>query len=308
MTHFFKLIRWQNLLLIALAQVLIKYALLDPFKETYGVETALTPIGMVVLVLATLCIAAAGYIINDIQDVEADLINKPENVVIDKHISEKSATNLFITFNVIGVALGYYLAYSINQTGFFALFVIISGLLYLYSTFLKQLLIIGNVVISILVGFSLIMVALFDLLPMITDTNREIQVFFLELILDYAIFAFMINLLREFVKSLEDVEGDHKVGVQSLPIVLGRERATKLIFLLSLIPTLLVIFYVSSYLFKQTLVVGYFLALIVAPLIYANIKLYSADSKTEYKHISSVLKVVMLTGILSLLLYNLILN
>ena len=70
MTHFFKLIRWQNLLLIALAQVLIKYALLDPFKETYGVETALTPIGMVVLVLATLCIAAGGYIINDIQDVE----------------------------------------------------------------------------------------------------------------------------------------------------------------------------------------------------------------------------------------------
>ncbi|WP_411768525.1 geranylgeranylglycerol-phosphate geranylgeranyltransferase [Winogradskyella sp. A3E31] len=308
MTHFFKLIRWQNLLLIALAQVLIKYALLDPFKETYGVETALTPIGMVVLVLATLCIAAAGYIINDIQDVEADLINKPEKVVIDKHISEKNATNLFIVFNVIGVALGYYLAYSINQTGFFALFVIISGLLYLYSTFLKQLLIIGNVVISILVGFSLIMVALFDLLPMITDTNREIQVFFLELILDYAIFAFMINLLREFVKSLEDIEGDHKVGVQSLPIVLGRERATKLIFLLSLIPTLLVIFYVSSYLFKQTLVVGYFLALIVAPLIYANIKLFSADSKTEYKHISSVLKVVMLTGILSLLLYNLILN
>ena len=303
-----RLIRWKNLLLIALAQILIKYALLEPFEASYGVETALTPLGLTVLVLATLCIAAAGYIINDIQDLEADSINKPNKVIIEKYISEKTATNLFITFNVVGVALGYYLAYSINQTGFFALFVIVSGLLYVYSTYLKQIILVGHIIISILVGFSLILVALFDLLPMITDSNREIQVFFLGLIKDYALFAFMINLLREMVKSIEDIEGDHKMGIQSLPIVLGRERASKLIAILSLIPTCIIIFYVSSYLFKQTFVVVYFLVLVIAPMIYVNIKLFSADKKKDYKHISQILKGIMLAGILSLLLYNFILN
>ena len=308
MKYIFKLIRWQNLLMIAIAQILIKYALLEPFKDSYGVETALTPLGVAVLVLATLCIAAAGYIINDIQDVEADEINKPKKVIVGNHISEKTATNLFILFNVIGVALGYYLAYSINQTGFFALFVIVSGILYLYSTYLKQLLLLGHVVISFLVALSLIFVALFDLLPMVTESNREIQVFFLDLILDYAIFAFMINLFRELIKSLEDVEGDHKIGVQSLPIVLGRERANKLIFFLGLIPTCLIIGYISSYFFKQTAVVGYFLVFVVAPLLYVNIKLYTAKTKKEYTLLSTILKGVMFTGMCSLLLYDLILN
>ena len=308
MKYIFKLIRWQNLLMIAIAQILIKYALLEPFKDSYGVETALTPLGVAVLVLATLCIAAAGYIINDIQDVEADEINKPKKVIIGNHISEKTATNLFILFNVFGVALGYYLAYSINQTGFFALFVIVSGILYLYSTYLKQLLLLGHVVISFLVALNLIFVALFDLLPMVTESNREIQVFFLDLILDYAIFAFMINLFRELIKSLEDVEGDHKIGVQSLPIVLGRERANKLIFFLGLIPTCLIIGYISSYFFKQTAVVGYFLVFVVAPLLYVNIKLYTAKTKKEYTLLSTILKGVMFTGMCSLLLYDLILN
>lgn len=301
---FLNLIRWKNLLLIALAQVLIKYALLEPFEETYGVETALEPIGLLVLVLATLCIAGAGYIINDIQDMEADLINKPQKVIIGNAISEQTASNLFILLNVIGVGLGYYISYSIDQTGFFALFVIISGLLYLYSTYLKRILLVGNIVISLLVGFSLIIVGLYDLLPMITDSNREIQLFFFILIRDYAVFAFMINLLRELVKNMEDINGDHKVGVQSLPIVLGRERATKVVFILSLIPLLVIVFYVINNLYKQTEAVVYFLVAVIAPLIYVSLKLFSAEKKSDYKHISTVLKLVMLTGILSLLLYQ----
>ncbi|MDO1500378.1 geranylgeranylglycerol-phosphate geranylgeranyltransferase [Winogradskyella maritima] len=303
---FLNLIRWKNLLLIALAQVLIKYALLEPFEASYGVETALEPIGLAVLILATLCIAGAGYIINDIQDVEADLINKPEKVIVGKSISEKTASNLFIILNVIGVGLGYYISFSINQTGFFALFVIISGLLYLYSTYLKSILLAGNVVVSLLVAFSLIIVGLYDLLPMITDTNREVQLFFFILIRDYAVFAFMINLLRELVKDIEDVNGDHKVGVQSLPIVVGRERATKVVFILSLIPLLVIVFYVINNLYKQTEAVVYFLIAVIAPLIYVSLKLFSAEKKSDYKHISTILKIVMLTGILSLLLYQFI--
>jgi len=153
------------------------------------------------------------------------------------------------------------------------------------------------------VSLSILLVGVFELLPVINDTNRDVQTFFFRLILDYAIFAFIINFLRELVKDIEDVDGDHKAGMQTLPIVLGRERTTKIAFILSLIPLFSIVYYVVDTLFKQQLFVGYFLIFVIAPLIYITIKLFSAEQKSHYRHISLVLKLVMLTGLLSIALY-----
>jgi len=259
MIHFFKLIRWKNLIMIALMQYLIKYALLLPFFESHGVITSLKPLGFIILVLATICIAAGGYIINDIYDVETDKVNKPDKVIINKHISEKNALTLFIILNVIGVGLGFYLSNGIGKSGFSVIFIIASALLYIYSSYLKQLFLVGNIVVSLVVSLSILLIGVFELIPAMTDANRVVQITFFKIILDYAIFAFMINLIRELVKDIEDIDGDYKAGMRTLPIVLGRERANKIVFALSLIPLLSVIYYVITYLFKQQLVVGYFL-------------------------------------------------
>jgi len=307
MIHFFKLIRWKNLIMIALMQCLIKYALLLPFYASHGVVTTLNGLAFFLLVLATVCIAAGGYIINDIYDIETDIVNKPEKVIINKYITEKSALTLFIILNVIGVGTGFYLSNGIGKSGFFVIFIIASALLYIYSSYLKQMLLVGNIIVSLVVSLSILLIGIFELLPAITEANRVVQITFFKIILDYAIFAFMINLIRELVKDIEDIDGDYKAGMQTLPIVLGRERANKIVFVLSLIPLFSVIYYVITYLFKQQLVVGYFLVLVIAPLIYISIKLFSAEQKAQYKHISLVLKLVMLTGMLSLLLYKFIL-
>jgi 4-hydroxybenzoate polyprenyltransferase len=293
--------------MIALVQYLIKYALLLPFFESHGVVTTLKPLGFAILVIATVLIAAAGYAINDLYDVETDKVNKPNKVIVGKSISEKTVFTLFIILNVIGVGLGYYLSNGIGKSGFFVLFIIASALLYIYSSYLKQILLAGNIVVSLVVSLSILLVGIFELLPAITETNRPIQITFFKIILDYAIFAFMINLIRELVKDIEDNDGDHKAGMQTLPIVLGRERANKIVFALSLIPLFAVVYYVITNLFKQTEIVGYFLMLVIAPLIYVSIKLFSAEQKSHYKHISLILKLVMLTGMLSLLLYKFIL-
>lgn len=308
MIHFLNLIRWKNLIMIALVQILIKYALLLPFYESHGVITTLNSYGFLLLVLATIFIAAGGYIINDIYDIEADKINKPNKVIINTHISEKIALRLFIVFNIIGVGLGFYLSNVIGKSGYFTIFFIASALLYIYSSFLKQTFLAGNIIISFIVALSILLVGIFELLPIITDTNREVQVFFFKLILDYAIFAFMINLIRELVKDIEDIDGDHKMNMQTLPIVLGRERANKIVFVLSLIPLFSVVYYVITNLFKQQLLVGYFLILVIAPLIYMTIKIFSAEQKLHYKHISIILKFVMFTGMLSMLLYKYVLK
>ncbi|HEX9827893.1 MAG TPA: geranylgeranylglycerol-phosphate geranylgeranyltransferase [Flavobacteriaceae bacterium] len=304
MYHILNLIRWKNLLMIALVQVLIKYALLVPF----GVITALNGFGFSLLVLATLCIAAAGNIINDIYDVETDLVNKPNQVIVGKTISEKKANNLFIAFNVIGVGLGFYVSNLVGKNGFFAIFVIISALLYVYASYLKQILVIGNIVISILVALSIIIVGLFELLPVITPENQTVQLTYFKIILDYALFAFLINLVRELAKDIEDIDGDHKAGMNTLPIAIGRDRASKVLFALSLMPLFAVVYYMITYLYKQPIAIGYFLIFVVAPLIYIAIKSFNAETKKDVRHISKILKLVMLLGMLSLLLFPFILK
>lgn len=289
--------------MIALVQFLIKYALLEPF----GVTITLNLFGFSLLVIATICLAAAGYIINDIYDIETDSVNKPNKVIVGKTISEKMANTLFISFNVIGVALGFYLSHLVGKSGFFTLFVIISALLYVYASYLKQILIIGNIVVSLLVSLSIIIVGLFELLPVITPQNQETQITFFKIILDYAIFAFVINFIREIVKDIEDIDGDYKAGMNTLPIAIGRERASKIVFILLLIPLFGVVYYVVINLYKQLFLVGYFLLFIIAPLLYIIIKSYSAETKKEFHFISNMLKLVMLFGLLSLILYKYIL-
>ncbi|NRB61176.1 MAG: geranylgeranylglycerol-phosphate geranylgeranyltransferase [Winogradskyella sp.] len=308
MIHFLNLIRWKNLVIIALVQVLVKYALLLPFFESHGVITALKPLAFTILVVATICIAAGGYVINDVFDIDTDKVNKPERVIINKYITEKNGFNIFIALNIIGVGLGFYLSNSIGKSGYFAIFIIASALLYIYSNGLKQMTLIGNIAVSVVVALCILMVGIFELIPAINQTNTEVQIFFLKIILDYAIFAFMINLVREIVKDIEDIDGDHKSGMKTLPIVIGRERATKVAFGLSLIPLFGVVYYVVTYFFKQQLLLAYFLIAVIAPMIYISIKLFSAEHKKQYNHISTMLKLVMVTGILSMLLYSYVLK
>ncbi len=298
------LFRWKNLLIIALVQVLMKYALFPSFDA----EVTLNWFSFSLLITSTICIAIAGYIINDIYDIETDLVNRPEKVIVGKSVSEKTANNLFIIFNIIGVFIGFYLSHLIGKSSFFALFVLISALLYIYATYLKRTVLVGNIVVSLLVGFTILIVGIFDLLPVVDDNNRADQLTMFKILLDYALFAFIINFVREMIKDIEDVDGDHKSGMNTLPIVIGRERARNITFVVSLVPILGLIYYLSTYLYQQVILVIYFLLFVAGPLIFVSIKIFQAKTKKDYKLISNVLKIILLLGLLSMLLYPIILN
>ncbi len=300
MRSILNLIRWKNLLIIALVQVLIKYALFEPFN----IDITLNGFGFSLLVISTLCIAAAGNIINDIYDIDTDLINKPNKVIVSKSISEPKAFNLFLLLTILGVCIGFYLSNLINKTGFSAIFIFTSALLYVYTTSLKQTILIGNIIVSVLIAMSIIIVGLFDLLPAITPENQHTQLTMFKILLNYALFAFMINLLREIIKDIEDIEGDTKAVMRSLPIVIGKNRTTKVLFGLSFIPLIAVVYYVVTYLYNHQIAVGYFLLFVIAPLLYFTIKIFSAKTTKELHHLSNVLKLIMLFGVLSLLLYK----
>jgi 4-hydroxybenzoate polyprenyltransferase len=289
--------------MIAAVQLLVKYALFPAF----AMDTTLSPFNFSLLILTTICIAAGGYIINDIYDIETDAINKPNKIVVGKSVSESTANKLYILFTFSGVCLGFYLSHAVGRPAFFGIFVIISALLYVYASYLKQIAIAGNIVVSILVSLSLLVVGIFELIPVITIQNESVQSTMLEIVTDFAVFAFLINFIREIIKDIQDVDGDHKMGMQTLPILFGKTRTSKVTMVLTLITIAIILYYVTTFLYMHVIAIAYFLIAVVGPLIYVAIKMFTAENNAQFKHISFMLKLVMLTGMLSMLLYKMIL-
>ncbi len=303
MLSYLKLIRAGNLLFIALTMYLIKYGLFEPF----GVAITLNLFGFSMLVLAVVCVAASGYVINDIYDVDADLTNKPDRTYIRKNIKEKTAYTLFFILNIIGVGLGFYLSNMIGRPGFSAFFIFGSAILYLYNSQFQQTLLVGNVLVSFIVGLIPVGVGLYDLLPAITPQNQQTQSVIFSILIDYSIFAFLINLLREVVKDQEDLDGDYNAGYKTIPIVLGRKRTNKLLFGFALVPLAFLIYYIYTYLFEHIYAVLYALFLLAAPLLFFEINILNTEKKRDYGRLSLVLKLILFFGLLSIGLLQFIL-
>ncbi|WP_083817723.1 geranylgeranylglycerol-phosphate geranylgeranyltransferase [Lacinutrix sp. 5H-3-7-4] len=297
------LIRYKNLIMIAVVQLLIKYALFPAF----AVDITLNGIGFAVLVFATIFIAAGGYVINDIYDIETDAVNKPNKLIVGKTLSEDTANKLYILFTVIGVGLGYYLSNSVGRPPFFIVFLATSGLLYIYATYLKQIAVVGNIVVSAIVALSLLIVGIFELIPAINSGNQVVQSSMFEVLTDFAILAFSINFIREIVKDIQDVDGDHKSGMQTLPILFGKTRTAKIAFALTCLLILIIAYYIGTFVYMHVEAIIYFLILVIAPLIYIAIKLFMAENNKDFKHISLMLKLVMITGMFAMALYYFIL-
>lgn len=294
---FLKLIRYQNLLMLALMQLVFHFVF---FKNQTNIFLALADWQFVLLVLATVTIAAGGYVINNIMDQETDQISKPNDVVVGKHISEGMAYNIYAALNIVGVGIGFYLSNLIGKPMFSAVFIAVSATLYMYATHLKQNLLIGNIIVALLLSFSVVLVGIFDLYPATFDENRVQMAVLFSILLDYAVFAFVINFIREIVKDIQDMDGDYNAGMTTLPIVLGKERTTKLVFGLTFIPIALLLWYLNKNLLPLEWVLFYVLLFVLGPLLYFLIKTWSAKSKKEYSHLSLILKLVLLFGILSI--------
>ena len=303
MLNLFKLIRYQNLLLLAFMQLIFRYG----FLKLQNIPLSLADWQYLLLVLSTVCIAAGGHIINAIFDQETDSENRPDATIIGKHISESKGYNLYVIFTFIGVAIGFYLSNVINRPNFAIIFILIASTLYLYATSLKQNLLIGNIIIALLLSTSVLIIGLFDLLPAIYDENQAIMGLLFGILIDYAVFTFIINLIREIVKDIEDINGDSNQGMNTLPIFLGVPKATKVVFALSFIPIICVFYYLKVYIFDGNLILSsiYGLIFIASPLLYFTVKIWSAKEPKDFRHLSTILKWILFFGILSILVISL---
>lgn len=295
---YLKLIRYQNLLLLAFMQLVFYYG----FLKLENVNFALAYWQYLLLILSTVCIAAGGYIINNIMDQGSDLENKPKNVVVGKYVSENIAYNLYIAFTLTGVSIGFYLSNVIMRPSFLLVFILPAALLYIYATSLKQIMIVGNIVVASMLSLSIIIIGLFMIFPATYDGNMEQMRVIFSVLIDYAIIAFIINFIREIVKDLEDINGDYQQGMRTLPIVLGETKTIKSIFILAFLPVVLILYYVYNYLFQLQYATVYILAFVIGPLLYFIIKIWSARTKKDYNHLSNVLKLIIFFGTISIMI------
>ena len=303
MMKYLKLIRFQNLLMIALMQCIIRYG----FLKLQKVELALADWQFALLVLSTVFIAAGGYIINDIMDQETDSINRPNQVIVGRSISESMAYNLYFGFTIAGALIGFYLSNLIYRDNFFGIFIITSLLLYIYATSFKQIAVIGNILVSLALALSVIIVGLFDIIPATDQVNRFQMMLWLELLFDYAVFAFLLNFIREIIKDLEDINGDYNQGMRTLPIVLGVSRTAKVVAVITAIATVILLWYINNHLMNSGLYIAtiYALVFLVSPLIFAVVKVWTATTQKEFHLLSNVMKAIIFFGILFILIVNL---
>ena len=277
------------------------------FLEQSYVDLALSDFNYILLVIATVCVAAGGYVINNIMDQETDEIAKPHNRVVGFSISETVAYNWYIGLTIVGVGIGFYLSNVIYKPTFASMFILVATLLYMYATSFKQIPVLGNVVVALLLSTSIIIIGLFDILPAIDADNRFRMKEAFSILMDYAIFAFIINLIREIVKDLEDMDGDYQSGINTLPITIGIPKTKIIVGILTLISIGMLAYYINSNLFELDYVIYYTMVFIIGPLIYFGVKLMNAETKKQLHHLSLVLKIILFFGILSvaIIVFNL---
>jgi 4-hydroxybenzoate polyprenyltransferase len=317
---FLKLIRYQNLLIIAATQYMMRLLVVRPILALNGFELQLDNLHFFLLVFSSIAITAAGYVINDYFDMKTDLLNRPDTVIVGKKISRRWAMILHIILNSAGVLTGIYLSWHVGMPGFGIAYLLAAGLLWFYSTTYKRQFLVGNLIVSIFTAVVPFIVVVFEV-PLLNKTYAQILIAndmnfnnILAWVGGFAFFAFLSTLIREIIKDVEDFEGDAAYGRNTLPIVLGLRMTRTLVLLLVLIMIASLVFVYITYLARKPggeidlLSLLWFGVMLILPFLYLAFRLIAADDKKEYHFCSNLTKLIMLSGILYSVIFYIIIH
>jgi len=305
-------------MIIALTMVLLRNFIIKPFLLKSTIELVINTFDFSLLIISTLLIAGAGNIINDYFDIKADRINKPDKVIIGKYIKQRVAIVSHWGLNFTAFFIAVYLSWIMDSFWYMFIHLFSINILWFYSMKGKRLFLSGNLLIAaltamvpILVGFYFHQV--YHLIDVTSLTNLS-EYPLLEqsgnkytLILSFilATFAFILNLAREIVKDMEDVEGDKKLPAKTIPIVLGYKNSKWIVSLVlfgTVVCSLIFWAFTENITFITILPIAFsaFLILIVYAL------LPKSNEKKDFKRINHFIKLAMVAGLLIPIYWNLL--
>ena len=302
-----RLVRWSNLLfLAALVWVMEKWVAV-PILDKLAFGEQLPGYILLLIILATVLIAAGGYVINDYFDVKIDRINRPDEVIVTRTISKPAAMRLSLCLSGAGIVCGLIAASLLRSFTLGILFVAIPGLLWFYSSSYKRLFMIGNLIIALLAGLTPMIVALAN--------TAQLQLRFAAILPyttlvhdlyawlgGFALFAFLLTWIREIIKDMQDQMGDRELECHSMPVVWG-EMWTKIFVTFLLVLTLAIIGHLWYHILPfplswTSLSTRYIVLGIVTPLLGVLGLLWAAKIPSDYKNCQQLVKFTMLLGML----------
>ena len=300
MRAFFQLIRWQNLAFIFITQLLFEYCVIKPEFAKVAETPNLRAPYIFLLAFSSVLIAAGGNIINDYFDVNIDQINKPDKLIIGKYIHRHWAILYHILCSVFGVVIGFWIEFKTHAFLLGLANFICVALLFFYSVYFKRKPLSGNIIIALLTAWTVLVISFCEINFIFHSELNKQKITRLTFL--YAGFAFIISLIREMIKDMEDVEGDRKYSCRTFPIVFGMNAAkiysaTWLMILCAML--LVMIFYVLQ--FGWWIAAAYTLLCILIPSVKILSDLFKVNDSTGFHRLSSAVKWVMLAGILSMI-------
>ncbi|HTL09698.1 MAG TPA: geranylgeranylglycerol-phosphate geranylgeranyltransferase [Chitinophagaceae bacterium] len=307
---FLKLIRWPNLFFIVLTQCLFFFCIILSTYQGHALQHAwfLTWNSFGWITISSVLIAAAGYIINDYFDLAIDQVNKPAAIIVQKIIKRRWAIFWHMSLSVLAIMITFFVAWQIGNWVIGPANIAAVFLLLFYSTTFKKKFLIGNIIISLLTAWVVFVLYIAEL-DLVTFTREQAyqqamtRIFKLAVL--YGGFAFIISLVREVIKDMEDIKGDEKFGCRTMPVVWGipASKVFAGVWLVVLITAVLILF-VYAILIGWWWAAAFVLLLVVLPLVRILRRLYSAVTMADFHAISSWIKWVMLSGIISMVFFK----
>ncbi len=323
MKEFLKLIRWQNLVIVALTMILMRYCIIGQVLSriailpVYGGDELIPATlqfpwyDFVMLVVATLCITAGGYVINDYFDIKTDLINRGE-VIVGTKVPRRQAMMWHNILNFAGVAAGFYVSWKAGYFWLGLLFLVVSGLLYFYSASYKRQFLIGNLIVALLTAMVPMLVVIYEWPALyryyqvnaVTPPDFSLIFYWVG---GFALFAFLATLAREVIKDIEDFEGDKAYGRNTIPVITGVLTA-RMIAAVLVVVIILSLYMLWYFYLHDIITLAYLTATIALPLTYVIYLLVISSEKKHFSTASKMIKIVMLAGILYSLVVVLIIK
>ncbi len=302
---YLKLIRWQNVLMVLMTQVLTFSFIVVPLHDAPD-QFALP---FLTLMLASFFIVSGGYIINDYYDVEIDRKNKPGKMVVGKQISRQHALQIYLLHSLLGALTGIYTAILLKSVFFGLLFILAIAILWLYSYQLKKTLFWGNIVVAIMAAapvYSVLMVVFFSEWSEAGGvrqwfvSNQRLVAF----VFGYSFFAVTTHFMREIVKDIQDMDGDKAYRCMTVPIRYGKTKSVGIVK--GLVVAVMFFLLMGFYILYQEgfLLMSFYSIVLMAVMVFITIRLSKAESSADFGRAGTLIKWLMLFGILSMILIS----